>query len=138
MLNDGFDNIIKKFRETKIPFLLDKDFGDEGKHFQYIFNQKKYNGNYHYMLRFCRKDTLECTEKFKISINNETLDDMIILEKTAEELGQKTQFLVDEGDLLIFDNKRALHSKTTASPNSDRFLKKIKLNIDRTKMYNIR
>ena len=89
------------------------------------------------MLRFCRKDTLDCLEKLKVDINNETLEDLIIMEKAAEDLGQKTQFMVEEGDLLIFDNKRALHSKTTASSNSDRLLKKIKSNIDRTRMYNI-
>jgi len=135
--NDGFDNIIKKFRETKIPFLLDRDFGDEGKHFQCVFKQEKHNGNYHTMLRFCRKDTLDCLEKLKVDIDNETLENLIIFEKAAEDLGQKAQFMVEEGDLLIFDNKRALHSKTTTSSNSDRFLKKIKSNIDRARMYNI-
>jgi len=135
--NEGYDNIIKKFRETKIPFLLDRDFGDEGKHFEYVFKQEKHNGNYHTMLRFCRKDTLDCLEKLKVDINNETLENLIILEKAAEDLGQKSQFMVEDGDLLIFDNKRALHSKTTASSNSDRLLKKIKSNIDRARMYNI-
>jgi hypothetical protein len=117
--------------------LLDRDFGNEGKHFKPIFSEGKYNGNTHTELRFCRKDNTDCIEKLDQKIDEQTMQDIVTFEKTAEEIGEKTQFMVDEGDLLIFDNKRTLHSKTTASSNSDRLLKKIKLNIDRAKMYSI-
>jgi len=132
---DGYDNIINKFREREYPFLLDRDFGDKGIHFQRILNSTKFNGNYYDLLRFCKVDSLQCVEKFELHDQKEQMDNMETFEKAAVKLGEQTQFAVEEGDLLIFDNKRALHSKTTASPNSDRLLKKIKANIDRRRMY---
>ena len=38
-------------------------------------------------------------------------------------------------DWLVFDNKVIFHSKTETSPNTVRMLKKMKLNIDRKKVY---
>ena len=63
------------------------------------------------------------------------MKDLEELENVATRLGEKTQFPFKKNDWLVFDNKVVFHSKTESSPNSVRMLKKMKLNIDREKVY---
>jgi len=129
--NNGQQDLIKKLSETKIPFLLDPDFGNAGMQMHYVLTNQQYASKENYHIRFCRNDTKVCFEKFSISEADKITNRLLEVENIIINIGRKTQFLVREGELLIFDNKTSLHSKTETSENSVRELKKIKLNIQR-------
>ena len=126
-------NIVIKFSDKKYPFILTPDFGDAGYHMQPILTKEVYAGKTHDHVRFCRSDTIDCVKNFNVHIDD--MDDLIYFESIATKIGEANQFLFKEGDFVIFDNKRNFHSKTKTSENTVRVLKKMKLKIDRNKVF---
>jgi len=122
-------NIVEKFSNKKYPFILTPDFGDAGYQMQPILTKATYGGDTHYHVRFCRADAIDCTKNFNLQIDD--MDDLIYFENLATKIGEANQFLFQEGDWLIFDNRRILHSKTKTSENTDRVLKKMKVEVER-------
>jgi len=133
-LKDSHD-LIKKLRNTKYPFLLSPDFGDVGTQLQPILTQEKHAGEIFDHVRFCRADTITCVKEHNVKMKQSDMEDLEIFENVATKIGEKTQFQFKKDEWLVFDNKVAFHSKTETSPNSVRMLKKMKLNIDREKVY---
>lgn len=128
--------LITQLNEKKYPFSLDPRFGDSGYHLQHILTQKNIGGKSSYEGRFLLYDTMTTNEKFKIGILKSELENLATFEKIATKLGKTEEFLVKKGELLLFDNKKALHSRSPTSQNSIRFLKHIKFNIDRERFFN--
>ena len=124
----GYLNIL---REKKIPFILHPDFGNAGVQFQPILTQDKYHDH----VRFCRVDTVNCVKNNLASMDSDELYSLEEFEHLVDNIGRKTQFAFHKGDVLIFDNKRTLHSKTETSPDTVRTLKKIKLRFDRDLLF---
>jgi len=133
-LKDSPD-LIKKFRNRKYPFLLSPDFENGSTQMQSVLTQEKYAGKNFDHIRFCRADTIDCVKNHNVKMEENDMKDLEKLENVATRLGEKTQFPLKKDDWLVFDNKVAFHSKTETSPNTVRMLKKMKLNIDREKVY---
>jgi len=133
-LKDSPD-LIKRFRDMKYPFLLSPDFENGSTQMQSILSEEKYAGKTFDHIRFCRADTIDCVKNHNIKMEENDMKDLEELEKVATKLGEKTQFPFKKDDWLVFDNKFVFHSKTETSPNTVRMLKKMKLNIDREKVY---
>ena len=129
-LNDS-PGFVNNLREKKIPFILSPDFGSKGVQFQPILTKDKFHNH----VRFCRVDTINCVKDGLAVMNSEQLQEIEDFEKIIDSIGEKTQFAFHKGDVLIFDNKRTLHSKTETSPDTVRTLKKIKLEFDRSKFF---
>jgi len=85
-------------------------------------------------VRFARTYIEKAIEKFEIKVDPHLLENVEIFEKMLTEIGEETQFLLNQGDLLIYDNKRVFHSRTKTEGNSKRLIKKVKINIEREKM----
>ena len=130
---NGIVNILYK---QKVPFTLDPRFGKTGMHMQYILTRKKHASKYYHQVRFLENDIKECITNFHVLLSKSILDAIKTFEKEAIMLGKKTEFLAKKGDWVIIDNKRSLHSRSPVSPNSVRVLKRIKINVNREKLYN--
>lgn len=121
--------IFSKFEKTQFPFALDPRFGDAGFQMQSILTKQNRSGNLVYHVRFNIPDTKWCLENFQITIPEEDIKDLIIFEKIASKLGKEKEFLLENGDLFLYDNKRVLHSRTPCLPDSDRLLQVMKINL---------
>ena len=86
-------------------------------------------------MRFARTYIEKAIKKFEIKVDPNLLENVEILEKMVTKIGERTQFLLNQGDLLIYDNKRVFHGRSQAERNSKRLLKKIKINIEREKIF---
>ncbi len=133
-LKDSPD-LIKRLRENKYPFILSPDFGDAGTQMQFVLTQERYANKIFDHVRFCRADTIDCVQKLKVKMEDKDMKDLEEFENVVTKIGEKTQFPFKKNEWLVFDNKVALHSKTETSPNTIRMLKKMKLHIDRDKVY---
>jgi len=133
-LKDSPD-FIKKLRTKKYPFLLSLDFANGSTQMQPILTQEKYAGKIFDHVRFCKVDTIDSVKIHHVKMEEGDMEDLEEFENVAAKLGEKTQFLFKKDDWLVFDNKVMFHSKTDTSPNTVRMLKKMKLNIDREKVY---
>ena len=133
-LKDSVD-LIKKLKSEKYPFLLSPDFESGSTQMQSVLTQEKYAGQDWDHVRYCRADTIDCVKNHNVKIEEENMAYLESLENVATKIGKKTQFLFKKDDWLVFDNKVIFHSKTETSPNTVRMLKKMKLNIDREKVY---
>jgi hypothetical protein len=133
-LRDSKD-LVKRLKERKYPFLLSPDFEKGSTQMQPVLTQEKYAGKIFDHVRFCRADTIDCIKNQNIQMEVEDMKDLEELENIATRIGEKTQFPFKKDDWLVFDNKVTFHSKTETSPNTVRMLKKMKLNIDRDKVY---
>jgi len=124
-------SLISKLFNHKYPFPLDPKYGKTGMYWKTILTKSKYNGkNYNYV-RFGRLYIERSIKNYKINILNTNIDTLLTFEEIAKKIGKKSQFLLKKGEWLIFDNKRALHSKTSTSSGTNRILKKMKLNMGR-------
>jgi len=135
-LKDSHD-LIKKLRNRKYPFLLSPDFGNASTQMQLVLTQEKYAGKIFDHVRFCRADTITCVKDHSVKMEQSDMEDLEEFENVATKIGEKTQFPFKKDDWLVFDNKVVFHSRTEVSPNTVRLLKKMKLNIEREKVYSI-
>jgi len=133
-LKDSPD-LIKRLRDNKYPFILSPDFGDAGSQMQFVLTQERYANKIFDHVRFCRADSIDCVQKLKVKMEDKDMKDLEEFENVATKIGEKTQFPFKKDDWLVFDNKVALHSKTETSTKTVRMLKKMKLHIDRDKVY---
>ena len=133
-MKDSID-LIKKLRNRNYPFLLSPDFENGSTQMQSVLTQERYAGKIFDHVRFCRADTIDCVKNHEIKIEESDMKDLEEIENVATKLGEKTQFPFKKDDWLVFDNKVTFHSKTETSPKTVRMLKKMKLNIDREKVY---
>jgi len=131
------DHIINNFTKIKFPFLLHKNFGNAGFHHQLILTQVDQNLDSSHV-RFAARYIEECIKKYNLKLNQKLLEEVVEFERVINKIGIKTQFLLDEGDWLIFDNKRIIHSRTSISLDSKRIIKKIKINIKKKKCMRIK
>jgi len=129
--NNGQSELIDYFYKSKVPFLLHKNFGHKGWMYGHVLTKDKYGTQ----VRFARTYIESAIKKFEIKVNPNLLENVEIFEKMLMEIGERTQFLLNHGDLLIFDNKRVFHGRTQTEKNSRRILKKVKINIEREKMF---
>jgi len=133
-LRDSPD-LIKRSRDTKYPFILSPDFGDAGTQMQPVLTQERYANKIFDHVRFCRADTIDCVQKLEVEMDDKDMKDLEEFENVVTKIGEKTQFPFKKDEWLVFDNKVNFHSRTETSPNTLRMLKKMKLNIDREKVY---
>jgi len=133
-LKDSPD-LIKRLRDKKYPFILSPDFGDAGTQMQPVLTQERYANKIFDHVRFCRADTIDCVQKLKVEMDDKDMKDLGEFENVVTKIGEKTQFPFKKDEWLVFDNKVNFHSRTETSPNTLRMLKKMKLNIDREKVY---
>jgi len=133
-LKDSPD-LIKRLRDKKYPFILSPDFGDAGTQMQFVLTQERYANKIFDHVRFCRADTIDCVQKLKVEMDDVNMKDLEEFENVATKIGEKTQFPFKKDDWLVFDNKVIFHSKTETSPKTVRMLKKMKLKMDREKVY---
>ena len=131
----GHYDIVKRLREYKYPFSLDPRFGDSGMHIQHVLTREKYDGKNYHFIRFLKTDIENTAKKFKIKLPKTALEALNEVKNSATKIGKKEEFLVRKGDLLLFDNRRALHSRSHVDPKSKRKLKRIKLNLDRKTLF---
>jgi len=127
--------IVKEFTGKKVPFTLDPRFGKSGMHMQHILTRSRHSGRYHFQIRFDRMLIEECIRDFHINLQKATLEAIFTFEEIVSKLGKQNEFLLEEGDWLLIDNKCALHNKSPTSPKSTRLFKRIKINIDRERLY---
>lgn len=120
--------LVEKFRDSKFPFVLDPRFGDGGYQMLPILIQELENNKIDYQVRFNLSDTLSCLQRFNISLPEEDLRDLALFEKTATSIAEEQEFLLENGDLLLFDNLRTLHSRSRCEAGSDRLVRMMKLN----------
>ena len=118
---------------VKYPFILIEDDGPGGYQMQPVLQQVREGGKDVTHVRFCLTDSITVTEKF--GFDDQCLEDLRRVERMVDQIGERTQFLFKKGDWLLFDNKRTFHSKTKTSPSTLRTLKKMKLQIDRSRIY---
>jgi len=137
MQKEGMHDIINNLYKTKYPFKLAKDFGDEGFHYQPILTKTNSTCLDNPHVRFALRYIEDSIDKFKLDFDSKLIENAKVFEETVKKLGTKTKFSLNEGDWLIFDNKRALHSRTFAPKDSKRMFKKIKINLDRVQIFKI-
>ena len=130
-------HVIKELSRRKVPFTLDPQFGKSGMHMQYILSRKKYGSKYYDQVRFLENDIQECIRNFEVYLPKSTREAIKIFEKAAIKIGKRTEFLVRKGDWLLTDNKRSLHSRSSVSKNSIRVLKRIKMDINRDRLFGL-
>jgi hypothetical protein len=120
--------------EEKYPFILIPADGDGGMQMQPILSRVNEGSKERSHVRYCYPDSKHCIAEY--DLEDDYLGGLEQVLKAAQEVSEWNQFLFHKGDWLIFDNKRTFHSKTDTSENTDRVLKKIKLQVDRDKIYN--
>jgi len=135
--NDGLSSLITSLSKTRYPFLLHRAFGNGGIQKRVILTKTKTEGEDKPHVRFAARYIENTVKKFKINLDSDLMNNVLLFERKANSIAAKTQFLLQEGDLLIYDNKRVLHGRTDAPINSKRVIKKIKINVDRKKIFNI-
>jgi hypothetical protein len=133
LINERYPQLYQRLFEQKYPFILIPDDGDGGIQMQPVFSRVHEGGKERTHVRFCYPDSASCVSDYKLS--SDYLEDLAYVRVSAQEVGETNQFLFHLGDWLIFDNKRIFHSKSETSDNTQRVLKKIKLRIDRNRMY---
>lgn len=121
-------SIIKKFTKSNYPFVLDPRFGNNGFQLLPILSEQFINGKRAYQVRFNLSDTKSCLSKFGLSISDSDMEDLVIFERTASQIAKEQEFLLDNGDLLLFDNHRTLHSRSRCESDSNRLVRMIKMN----------
>ena len=132
---EGKGALIKSFYNKKFPFKLHNDFGDQGFHYQYILTRSRHRQEGPHV-RFAARYIEECVKNFQIELDAPQTEQILFFEKLVKEIGVHKQFMLTEGDWLIFDNKRVLHFRSAAPRTSKRLHKKMKINVDRKKLYN--
>ncbi len=135
IFTNGKEALIEKLYTKNYPFILAPDFGDQGYQMQPIMTRQEYGGKAYDHIRFCRSDTLDCIRNFDLEVDD--LQDLEYFESVVDGIGEEGQFLFRKGDWLIFDNKRTFHSKTQTSYNSVRMLKKMKLQLNRDRIFSV-
>lgn len=115
------------------PFILIPDDGEGGLQMQPVLSRVHEGGKERLHVRFCYPDSANCVADF--DLDSECLNDLDLVLKAANEVSDQHRFLFYEGDWLIFDNLRTFHSKTDTSRNTERVLKKMKLQVDRARLY---
>jgi len=131
----GFIDVIKRLSDRKFPFTLDSLYGKSGIHMQHILTRHRYGGKNFDHVRFLRHEIQHCVKEFRIRLRKATIDAVLTFENEVIKLGKKMEFPVNEGEWILVDNKRALHSRSQTSANSKRLLKRIKFNIDRENVF---
>ena len=129
--NEGQSKLIKYFLETDIPFLLHKNFEGKGWNKKKVLTESRFGTQ----VRFARTYIEKAIENHGIEVDPQLLKNVKIFEEVATKIGEKTQFSLEEGDWLIFDNHRVIHSRTNSSRTSKRLLKKVKMKIERNKIF---
>lgn len=127
--------LINRLSSKKYPFLLSPDCNNGPTQMQSVLTQEEYGGTTTNHVRFCRADTIDCVKKYNVNMDENDMKDLEELESIATRIGEKTQFPFKKDEWLVFDNKVTFHSKTETSPNTVRMLKKMKLNMNREKVY---
>ncbi len=133
--SEGNVDVIKKLTKSKFPFTLDPRYGKSGMHLQHILTREKFSDSFYDYVRFLRADIEYCIKEFHVNLEKTTIDAVKTFENELIKIGKKMEFQVKEGDWLLVDNKRALHSRSPTSPNSTRTLRRIKFNLDRKKVF---
>jgi hypothetical protein len=131
LIREGFSELIDDLLKTQYPFPADNELMEKGWMLQNILS-REIDG---YHVRFSHYYIHKCINEFGINVDQRSLDNVKLFEKEAMKMGLQRQFEVVEGDLLIFDNKRTLHSRSISKDKSKRLIKKIKINIDRENLF---
>ena len=131
LIREGFSELIDDLLKTQYPFPVDNELMEKGWMLQNILS-REIDG---YHVRFSHYYIHKCINEFGINVDQRSLDNVKLFEKEAMKMGLQRQFEVVEGDLLIFDNKRTLHSRSISKNKSKRLIKKIKINIDRKNLF---
>ena len=134
--NEGMIELLNDLATTKFPFKLHKSFQMGDVHFQTVLSALGNGKNTELHVRFAARYTEEAIEKSGKDLAPNSLNNIYEFEKIASELGSKNQFALDEGDLLIYDNKRVLHGRSEVTLQSERIIKKVKVNINRKTFFN--
>jgi hypothetical protein len=121
---------LQNLMSIKYPFVLDSRFGDEGYFLKPIIESGQRFSEDSYLIRYNLSDTNSCLERFNLKLTNQQKATLDLINKTASDISERSEFLLEKGDILIFDNKRSLHARTPCNANSKRLVRMMKANLD--------
>lgn len=124
------DDIIEVLCSKPIPFEISNTFGGGVQYFNIL---SKGSSSEDYKVRYIKENIESCIEKYGLHPPPDIIAAVATLTKIIQEKGWYGEALLKSGDLLLFDNLRVLHWRTPLPPSSNRYLRRIKLDLHTTR-----